>query len=76
MSDKKTVGTIHNKDSLFLRIDGGTADSPQTGKFELAVNMGSSTPIIRSERTGKWFSLSWEDIIRLGIDAGILEEGP
>lgn len=70
----KTIGKIFPKESLFLRLDCGKASNPETGDFELSMNVGGNLPLVRSKKTGKWFSLGWQDIINLAIHRGILDE--
>ena len=66
----KKYGTIHPKKTLLLRMETGTAEAGGV-KYELTINMGNNTPIVSSSKTGKYFTLSWQDIINLAIDAGI-----
>lgn len=66
----KKYGTIHPKKSLFLRIETGSAEANGI-KYELTINMGNNAPIVSSSKTGKYFTLSWSDIINLAIDRGI-----
>lgn len=63
------VGQVHDKDVLFLRVDAGTAKSDENN-FQLSINLDHS-PLILCEETGKWFSLSWKDILALAVEAGI-----
>ena len=51
-------------------METGTAEAGGV-KYELTINMGNNTPIVSSSKTGKYFTLSWQDIINLAIDAGI-----
>lgn len=63
------VGSIHERDSLFLRVACGEAKAPGV-VYELNTNV-DGTPLIRSSKTGKWFSVPWRDLLRLAVDAGI-----
>jgi len=54
---------------MFLRTHVGEASEGKR-KYEMATNM-DGTPIIESKQTGKWFSLSWNDILNLAEKAGI-----
>lgn len=65
------IGTLHDKDSLFFRVYSGEAKDKSGRKYELSVCAGKNSPIIRSEATGLWFTLSWTDIINLAKDSGI-----
>lgn len=63
---------IHDKDTLFFRVDCGAAADDETGDvFELATGVGTGAPIVRCVRTGKWFTLSWDDILLMADKAGI-----
>jgi hypothetical protein len=63
------AGTVHTKEKLFLREEVGKA-SQEKRAYEMSTSM-SRSPIIRSKQTGKFFTLSWSDIIDLAIAAGI-----
>ena len=65
---------IKEKDTLMLRQDVGTATNPETGnEYELSLaNM--SIPCVRSEKTGKWFTIPWPCIIDAAVAAGIDKE--
>jgi hypothetical protein len=63
------IGRVYPKGSMFLRTHVGTAEDGKR-KYEMATNM-NGTPIIESKQTGKWFSLSWQDILNLAEKAGI-----
>jgi hypothetical protein len=65
----KTLGTIHSKDTLMLRVYCGTAKSADEG-YDLTTST-SGNPIVQSKSTGKFFSLGWQEIIGLAIEAGI-----
>jgi hypothetical protein len=68
-------GKLHPPKTMFFRQDVGTAKGEDGTEYEMTVNMGGATPIIRSKKTGKWFTLSWQDIIDMAIERGINEEG-
>lgn len=69
------IGTIHPKTKLFMRESVGNAQDDEKGiTYELNTNFGNGIPIVRSSKTGKHFTLSWEDIIDLAVKAGIDEE--
>jgi hypothetical protein len=63
------IGCVYPKGSMFLRTRVGEAAGGKR-KYEMATNM-NGTPIIESKQTGKWFSLSWRDILNLAEKAGI-----
>ncbi len=73
---KNGVGRIYPSLSLFFREGAGNATHPDGTEYELSTNMGGRCPIIRSSKTGKWFTLSWEDILALAIAAGIDDDDP
>ena len=60
---------IHPPKTMFLRIDAGEAECGKL-KYEMS-NSAAGQPIIRSHKTGKWFSLTWQDIIEMAIEKGI-----
>ena len=63
------IGKVYPAKSMFFRNHVGTADDGER-KFELATSM-NGTPILQSAKTGKWFLLSWQEIIDLAEKAGI-----
>ena len=67
---KNKVGKIYPSKTLFLRENVGTAAEGKL-KYEMTTIIGSNTPLIHSEQTGKWFSLTWPDILNLARAAGI-----
>jgi hypothetical protein len=71
---KKTIGKVHPKEKLFLRQFVGTAKDGEGRDYEMALNMAGFHPVIQSKKTGKYFVLGWDDIIRLAIGAGIDNE--
>lgn len=64
-------GEIHPPRTMFLRNSVGEISDEEGNKYECTTNVGGEHPIIHSEQTGKWFTLSWGDIVRLAIEAGI-----
>jgi hypothetical protein len=73
--DVEPYGRLHEKQTMFLRQHVGEASGPDGKSYEMAVNMGGMTPIIESKQTGKWFTLSWQEILNMAVKAGIDEEG-
>ena len=68
-----TPGELYDKDTLFLRVTVGTATSETGIEYEMTIHGGNSAPMIRSSETGKYYILSWEDILDLAIKKGIDE---
>lgn len=65
------IGELHDPKTMFFRVAVGNAKSSAGEGYEFTVNAGDYAPIIRSNQTGKWFTLSWEDIVSLAIAKGI-----
>ena len=63
-------GTIHSSGTLFLRMEIGTATGSDGTKYELSQSL-SGQPMIRSGTTGKWWTVSFEELIEAAIEAGI-----
>ena len=55
---------IYPKKTLFLRLDVGSAANEQGGKFEMSVNAGDHTPIIRLP-DGRWWSIGWQEMLAM-----------
>ena len=66
--------TIEPKDTLVFRQGIGTAEDPDNGnKYEMSLcNM--TMPCLRSEKTGKWFVINWQEIVKAAVSSGIDEE--
>lgn len=64
-------GKIYPKKTLFLRIHVGEAKDQNKNTYELSTSANNASPIVCSKKTGKWFTLSWTDIMNLARDAGI-----
>lgn len=69
------MSTLHPKGTFMLTVHVGTASNADAGELEMSLVNGHM-PAVRSGRTGKTFVLSWEDIIKQAIAAGILDEDP
>lgn len=67
------VGTVHPKGTLFLQLGSGTASDPITHEetYHFGVDAATLTPILRSSKTGKVFTLSWREIVTLAEAAGV-----
>lgn len=67
-------GKIYERDAMLLRVLVGTTTSGNTGiDYELAITVGHN-PQVKSMKTGRTFSLSWEELIAIAINAGIDNE--
>ena len=64
------VGILKGKGTLIMRQHVGEATDDEGREYELTLTMGME-PIVRSEQTGKYYILDWDDIISLAIEAGI-----
>lgn len=64
---------LYPKDRLFLREAAGEATSADGTVYELTTLVGSGTPLVRSGKTGKFFALTWADLIAMAVEAGIDE---
>ncbi len=71
---KSEFGDLKPAKTLVFRQDCGTARGEDEIVYELSINMVCKTPIVRSQKTGRWFFLSWKDIVRLAVKAGVNEE--
>lgn len=67
-------GHFLDKNALYMHVHIGHAEG-EKGEYELLYSM-HGTPIIKSQTTGNYFTLTWEDILALAQEAGIDEETP
>jgi hypothetical protein len=65
------VGRLYPPGTMFLRQNVGNATAENGDVYELTLNVGASHPIIRSEKTGRWWTVSWQELIGLAIKGGI-----
>lgn len=68
------IGKIYKSMSLFFRQHVGEAKR-ENSNYELSMVINDQTPLVCSKQTGKYFSISWQEIIELAIEAGIDKEG-
>lgn len=62
------------KKTLFLRNEVGVAMAGNGDGYDCSSNFATYEPIVHSVQTGKWFVLSWKDIVKLAVEAGIDKE--
>jgi hypothetical protein len=65
-------GKIHPPRTALIRVHVGDATDECGNKFQMSTLPAQGTPCIYSERTGKYYTLSWQDILDLAIESGIL----
>lgn len=63
-----------DKDKLFFDIGVGDAEDDEGTQYTLTVSATSFVPRVHCVRTGRTFSLSWQDIIALAKLAGVDKE--
>ena len=63
------VGQLLPANSMLLGVHVGEASFGKR-KYEMSTGINQA-PIVHSKQTGKWFSLSWKDILALAEKAGI-----
>ena len=63
------LGTIHPKEALLLRVEVGNAKG-DSSSYEMSLVNGH-IPCVKSALTKKSFTLCWQEIIQLAVDAGI-----
>ncbi len=61
--------TIHPKGTLLLRVEQGTAVLGKK-RYELCTALNGA-PLIKSEQTGKTFSLTWHALLDMAREAGV-----
>lgn len=64
------VGEITPRGSLFMSFAVGDAKD-ENDKYILAASVTSYAPQVTSEKTGKTFSMRWQDIVKLAIREGV-----
>ncbi len=66
-----SFGTIKSPMGLYLRTHVGDAEY-QGIKIELSL-ANNNTPLVLCHTTNKSFMLTWHDIIRMAVNAGLLQ---
>ena len=56
---------------MFLRHAVGEISDADGHAWEVSANVAGMHPIVRSKQTGRQFTLSWEEIVRLALARGI-----
>lgn len=67
-------GKLYPAKSMFLRVSVGTANGDDGSEYELS-SVGPHLPMVRSKKSGRFFSLSWDDVVALAMRAGVDEPG-
>ena len=66
-------GTIYSQEKMFVRVACGTASGHGGTKYDLDTTLDGQ-PLIRSSKTGKTYSFSWNELLNMAVDAGIDEQ--
>lgn len=65
---------IYPKDTLMFRESAGEATDAEGKTYEMTTVVADGSPLIRSGQTGKWYHLTWGQLIALAVRAGIDRE--
>ena len=65
------AGKIHPRKSIFLHTSAGTAEA-EGDKFNLLINL-DGTPMIGHPRTGQHWTIDWESLVKMAVEAGLCE---
>lgn len=65
------LGKVYPKDELIHRMHIGSAEHGDKA-YELNTLM-SGAPLVKSKQTGKLWTISWDELIKLAVGAGIDE---
>ena len=72
-SDNK-IGNLHPPGTLFFRISAGEAGPTEDGTtYELSTNVGGGHPIIGNNKTGRYWSITWQQLLQLARENGLDE---
>ncbi|WP_201341743.1 hypothetical protein [Abyssogena phaseoliformis symbiont] len=64
------IGRIRQKPAYFLNSHCGKAQG-ENDTYALSTSAASGSPIVQSQKTGKAFTLEWQEILELAEEAGI-----
>lgn len=65
-------GKVHPPNTLFMSVHVGTATREDGGEYDLASSLGGS-PIVYNKQSQRWYSLGWQDILKMAVEAGLDE---
>ncbi len=68
--DIDSIGQVHDENTLFLRESVGDASDQDGNSYELATSV-SGQMIVTSKKTGKKFTLDWQEFLNLAVMRGI-----
>ncbi|WP_427500768.1 hypothetical protein ACQE3E_15495 [Methylomonas sp. MED-D] len=66
------IGTIHPKGTMLLRERVGEAETKNGVKIEMSL-VNFHTPCIECINTGKFYTVSWADLLELAMAAGVAD---
>lgn len=69
---KCQLGQIYGRNTLFMCFAAGEAKSEDGHEYDLSYTPGG-TPIVRSEQSGRSWTISWRELIDLAIKGGVDE---
>ena len=73
MADK-TIGTIDPAGTLILREVAAQIKFDDGREYDLTAWLPGLMPCVQSKQTGKFFHLSWPEIVEMAIAAGVDKE--
>lgn len=66
-------GVIHPPQTLFLRQAVGKVTNDENGnEYEIDL-VGAMSPCVKSLTTGQWWTISWDDLVQMAVEAGVDE---
>lgn len=65
-----SAGKLHPRDVMFFREAVGEATLGEE-QYELCTHAGDRTPLVRNKRTGRTWSISWQQLIEMARGAGV-----
>jgi len=69
-------GKLHPPKAMFLRQTVGKITGPEDAEYEVTVSVGDFTPLINSPKTGKTWSITWNQLFHLALAAGLDDPEP
>lgn len=64
------AGTIRDEKYMSLRKFIGTCDADEHGELSMNIHM-DGTPCIESKSTGQTWTIGWQELIHMAIEAGV-----
>ena len=69
------TGKIIDRNCLLMTVSAGEAEDEQTGTvYQLGTGINNGAPVIYNERTRKYWTIGWKELLEMADASGINAE--